>query len=941
MSDEGLANVQLHLVNSVEKAAEFLSWLGQRRPMNAIAIDTETGELPGGERADALSPWHGQLRLVQVGDGMQGWAIPWQEWSGVYYEAMSKFDGPIVCHNIAFEARWFDVRSHWQIPWHQAHDTMIMAHIIDPLGSGALKTLTSRYIDPNAARLQSVLDEGLARNGWTWGTVPITYEPYWSYGALDTILTMRLFDKFYELCGPGKPYSIPYELEMATRKVVTRMELNGARVDLDYSKAKYEELITYTEQVKKWVKDTYNGTSITSNIQLVRLFEKLGAEIVETTPTGQKSVTKDQLKMLVRDGSPEVQNLAETVLKQRKADKLAGSYFLNFLDKNIDGVVHPSVKTLGARTGRMSITEPALQTLPSGDATVRRAFIPKQDDWRIISSDLDQVEFRITANLSEDPTLINLFLRTDAENGDVFTEIMRDVYQDPTLEKSDPRRKLIKGCVPLSSQILTKRGWLTHDEVKPGDETIGYDFNTGMSRWTKIVGVHVYEDSDVYLMHNGHKSFLCTDDHRWVADNGRSGPRGSKPEIIYANELPGTEKRLILAAPAEDGALDISVKEASILGWVLGDGSIHRAKFTGGPSQGLMGWKVGCRVKIFQTKPDEVKNIDALLSDVEHRRWVNPKTGQVSWTLDPKYSRNLLDRAGITDKATFNPWELASGLSLAGREALIRALDAADGKNKKVDYLAIVQSADSPVAELCIALGYLTGKFSRHTTYKPDGKNWQRNDIKVIWHQKATMTGQKTSLDYFSTEDVWCVTTELGTWTMRQEDNVPVLTGNTVYGKLYGAGVAKMALTAGVQEGQMRAVVDAFDASYPGVKLLQKSVEDIGMRRLKGEGQGYVLTRTGRRLPCDDDRVYSLTNYLVQSSAAEVFKMNLVKLDQADLTEYLIVPVHDEIVLQAPESEAEEVMQTVRECMTTRDGWEIPLTAGVDGPFKNWGEKYL
>lgn len=607
MSDEGLASVKLHLVDSVEKAAEFLSWLGERRPMNAIAIDTETGELPGGNRADALSPWHGQLRLVQVGDGQQGWSIPWQEWSGVFYQAMENFDGPIVCHNIAFEARWFDVRSRWDLPWHQAHDTMIMAHLIDPLGSGALKTLTSRYIDPNAARLQSVLDEGLTRNGWTWGTVPISYEPYWSYGALDTILTMRLFEKFYELCGPGKPYSIPYELEMATRKVVTRMELNGARVDLDYSKAKYEELIAYTEQVKKWVKDTYNGTSVTSNIQLVRLFEKLGAEIVETTPTGQKSVTKDQLKMLVRDGNPEVQNLAETVLKQRKADKLAGSYFLNFLDKNIDGVVHPSVKTLGARTGRMSITDPALQTLPSGDATVRRAFIPKQDDWRIISSDLDQVEFRITANLSEDPTLINLFLRTDAENGDVFTEIMRDVYQDPTLEKSDPRRKLIKGVV---------------------------------------------------------------------------------------------------------------------------------------------------------------------------------------------------------------------------------------------------------------------------------------------------------------------------------------------YGKLYGAGVAKMALTAGVQEGQMRMVVDAFDASYPGVKLLQKSIEDIGMRRLKGEGQGYVLTRTGRRLPCDDDRVYSLTNYLVQSSAAEIFKMNLVKLDQADLTEYLIVPVHDEIVLQAPESEAEEVMQTVRECMTTQDGWQIPLTAGVDGPFKSWGEKY-
>jgi DNA polymerase-1 len=158
---------------------------------------------------------------------------------------------------------------------------------------------------------------------------------------------------------------------------------------------------------------------------------------------------------------------------------------------------------------------------------------------------------------------------------------------------------------------------------------------------------------------------------------------------------------------------------------------------------------------------------------------------------------------------------------------------------------------------------------------------------------------------------------------------------------LYGAGVAKMALTAGVAEEQMRSVVDAFDKSYPGVKLLQKKIEDVGMRRLRTEGQGYVLTRTGRRLPCDEDRVYSLTNYLVQSSAAEVFKMNLLKLDQADLTELLIVPVHDEIVLQAPRKDVEEIMQTVKKCMTTTEGWAVPLTAGVDGPFENWGDKYL
>ena len=603
----GLDGIQVTLIDSVQKANDFISWLGQRRPHNAIAVDTETGEKPGMPRNHALSPWHGDLRLVQVGDGMHGWAIPWQEWSGVFYEAMSKFDGPLVCHNIAFEARWFAIKSKFEIPWQRAHDTMIMAHLIDPLGPGALKVLCERLIDPHAAFLQEKLDMDLASNGWTWGTVPTNFEPFWSYGALDTVLTMRLWEKFYEQCGPTGPYHKAYELEMAARKIVTRMEINGARVDLDYSKKKYDELLSYSDSVKDWAHGKYQGTSITSNIQLVRLFESLGAEITEYTPSGQKACTKDQLKMLVRDGNEEVKNLAETVLKLRKAEKLANTYFSNFLEKSVDGILHPSVKTLGARTSRMSITDPALQTLPKGDETVRRAFIPKDKDHVIITSDLDQVEFRMFASLSGDENLITLFNRADQIGSDPFTEIGREVYQEPDMQRSDKRRTLIKGMV---------------------------------------------------------------------------------------------------------------------------------------------------------------------------------------------------------------------------------------------------------------------------------------------------------------------------------------------YGRLYGAGVAKQALTAGVPEAQMRSVSDAFDRRFPGMITFQKKIEHLGAMRERDEGQGYIKTWTGRKIPCDEGRVYTLINYLIQGGAAEVFKSNLVKLDQADLTELLIVPVHDEIVLQAPRKDAEEIKKIVQQCMTTTEGWDVPLTAGIDGPMETWGDKY-
>jgi DNA polymerase-1 len=602
----GLQSVKLHLVDSVEKAEEFIRWLGQTRPLNAIAVDIETGELAGRPRKDALSPWHGRIRLAQVGDGETGWAIPWDNWKGVFYEGMKKFDGPIVCHNIAFEAKWFDVQSEWTMPWHRAHDTMLMAKLIDPLGTGALKRLTEQYIDPRAAALQSILDYGMVDNGWTWGTVPIKFEPYWSYGALDTVLTMKLFEKFWEKCAPGRPYSMAYEIEMNTRRITTKMELNGARLDLDYSKKKYQELIDYTDKVAEWTKSSY-GLSVGSNQQLVRQFESMGAVITELTDKGQKSASKDQLKLLVRDGTEPIKELADATLKYRQALKLANTYFANFLNDNSNGFVHPSINTMGARTGRMSIQNPALQTLPKGDDTVRRAFLPKDNDHVIVTSDLDQVEFRMFASMSQDPNLIQMFLKADATGSDPFTEIGREIYADPSMQKSDKRRALIKGVV---------------------------------------------------------------------------------------------------------------------------------------------------------------------------------------------------------------------------------------------------------------------------------------------------------------------------------------------YGRLYGAGVAKQAVTAGVAEEQMQAVSNAFDQRFPKMQSFQRDVEQAGLTRLKSEGQGYVNTWTGRRLPCDEDRVYTLVNYLIQGGAAEIFKSNLIKLDQADLTDLLIVPVHDEIVLNAPREDAEEIKQLVKKCMTTTEGWAVPLTADVDGPLENWGAKY-
>jgi DNA polymerase-1 len=602
--------VELHLVDSVEEAMKFKRWLGERRPYDIVGLDLETGETPGHPKSDALSPWLGHIRLIQIGDSEQGWAIPWEYWSGVFYEAMKNYTGKIVCHNIAFEALWMAVLTKWEMPWHNAHDTMLMSQVINPAeASHGLKNLSSKYIDAQASALQASLQKSFDDNGWTWGTVPVDFDPYWMYGALDPVITVRLWIQYWETCAPGQIYNTPYEIEMAARRICTQMELRGARVDLDYSQRKMDELDRDSQAIRAWGKQKY-GISLGSSAQLAPLFTKLGVNIVDRTPTGLPQMGKEQFEYFSITGSPEAKHLAEQVLKMKKFEKLSSTYFSNFLTGNMDGILHPNINLMGAKTGRMSINNPALQTLPSKDPTVRRAFIPREDGYGIVASDLDQVEFRLTASYANDLPLIALFNDADATGGDVFTNIMREVYQDSALSKSDPRRGLIKGVV---------------------------------------------------------------------------------------------------------------------------------------------------------------------------------------------------------------------------------------------------------------------------------------------------------------------------------------------YGKLYGAGVDKMALTAKVEVSQMRPVVDAFDANYPAVKKLQRAIEDVGTRRLRSEGEGYVITHTGRRLPADGTHIYRLTNYLIQASAAEVFKKNLIKLDAAGMTDYMIVPVHDEIVMEVPTHnrvETTEIMTIIQECMTTLDEWALPLTAGVEGPFANWGIKY-
>jgi DNA polymerase-1 len=156
---------------------------------------------------------------------------------------------------------------------------------------------------------------------------------------------------------------------------------------------------------------------------------------------------------------------------------------------------------------------------------------------------------------------------------------------------------------------------------------------------------------------------------------------------------------------------------------------------------------------------------------------------------------------------------------------------------------------------------------------------------------------------------------------------------------LYGAGAAKFSETAGIPIHEGQAFLNMYREAFPGVAAFTRGVRSVGQRRLFAEGEGYVTTWGGRRLPSNPDKLFTLVNYLIQGSARDVMGSRMLAMASAGLDEYMTLPVHDEVVMDVPAGLVEDVVETIARVMPDNDSFAVPISAGVD-VVDRWGEKY-
>lgn len=413
-----LSSVELRLVETAEEAAEFMRWLGERRPI--LGFDTETTGL------DWWTP--NFLRMAQFGDGRTGWAMDARNWRGIISEALTKYEGQIVAHNATFDMHAIDNDGLPMPAAHRWEDTKIMDYIVAPNRSHALKRVTQRYW-PDAAIGQDLLKKEFARTKTDWANIPTDNQIYWTYAALDPVLAALLWEK---LEPEVRPFQDAYDREMAALMVLYRAEAKGLRIDPAYTA---NLMLEWNQEMEALQEDLAsvgldNPNAARQVAQAMQLTEKWEPDAL--TPTGLPMLNDKVLRGIDS-------YISTRVLRYRRLRKWTSTYLERFYNQRDAGDrLHASINTVGARTGRMSITRPALQTLPRGPI-IRNCVIPSEGQ-ALWACDYDTMEMRVFAHYANETGLIEAV----HAGLDLHTYAAQEVYGDPSITKDDPRRQLAK-----------------------------------------------------------------------------------------------------------------------------------------------------------------------------------------------------------------------------------------------------------------------------------------------------------------------------------------------------------------------------------------------------------------------------------------------------------------------------------------------------------------
>jgi len=317
-------------------------------------------------------------------------------------------------------------------------DPMITAYLMDPSARQyGLSHLSEEHL---GYRMQPITDLiGSGKKQRSFATVPVDKAVF--YSAEDADCTLRVRDKIEPMLDDAGMRKLYDEIEMPLVKVLAEMEFEGVRLDTGHLSKLSEEMQI---ELDKYATKIYDAAGEEFNINSTQqlsaiLFDKLGLKPVRKTSKKTGYSTDQSVLEKLAEEHP----LPALILEYRQYQKLKSTYVdaLPALINEKTGRVHTSYNQTIAATGRLSSSDPNLQNIPirtEEGAEIRRAFVPRDDDYLLLAADYSQVELRIMAHYSEDPTMIETFERDEDIHARTASEVYGVSLDDVT---SDMRRR--------------------------------------------------------------------------------------------------------------------------------------------------------------------------------------------------------------------------------------------------------------------------------------------------------------------------------------------------------------------------------------------------------------------------------------------------------------------------------------------------------------------
>jgi DNA polymerase I len=231
------------------------------------------------------------------------------------------------------------------------------------------------------------------------------------------------------------------DIEMPTSRVLRKMERNGVLIDGELLRVQSGQIATRLIQLEAEAYVLAGGEfNLGSPKQIGQIFfEKLQLPVVKKTPSGAPSTDEEVLQKLAEDYP-----LPKILLEHRGLSKLKSTYTdkLPRMVNTKTGRVHTNYAQAVAVTGRLSSNEPNLQNIPvrtTEGRRIREAFIAPPGS-KIVSADYSQIELRIMAHISGDPSLMRSF----AEGEDVHRATAAEIFGVTPIEVSNDQRRIAK-----------------------------------------------------------------------------------------------------------------------------------------------------------------------------------------------------------------------------------------------------------------------------------------------------------------------------------------------------------------------------------------------------------------------------------------------------------------------------------------------------------------